>query len=176
MPLTSEDIIEAILRREGAAYTNNPADKGGPTKWGITQATLTRYLGRPASEQDVQQLTREVAVDIYRELYVSPITRILPDLPPRVLGLLVDSNVQHNPKRWQEWFQASVGATVDGAVGPETVEKWRQWRIAGLGADRLFYRVFGCRMRYYFKIIHDDPTQATFANGWANRLSEFLDP
>ncbi|EPA3167239.1 glycosyl hydrolase 108 family protein, partial [Yersinia enterocolitica] len=34
--MTKNDIFEAILGKEGE-YVNHPDDKGGPTRWGITQ-------------------------------------------------------------------------------------------------------------------------------------------
>ncbi|MBZ7417096.1 glycosyl hydrolase 108 family protein, partial [Klebsiella michiganensis] len=34
--MTADQIIEGILGKEGG-YVNNPNDKGGPTRWGITQ-------------------------------------------------------------------------------------------------------------------------------------------
>ena len=37
--MTDDDIIDGIIRREGSTYTNDPADPGGPTKYGITLAT-----------------------------------------------------------------------------------------------------------------------------------------
>ena len=39
--MTTEQVITDILRREGwPKYTNRAADKGGPTKGGITLETL----------------------------------------------------------------------------------------------------------------------------------------
>ena len=49
------DLIDDILRREGG-YVNHPADKGGPTNFGITQDTLSRYIGRQALISDVKNL------------------------------------------------------------------------------------------------------------------------
>ena len=42
--MTDSEIISAILVREGGGrYTDVPADRGGPTKYGITQAALAEY-------------------------------------------------------------------------------------------------------------------------------------
>nr|WP_222532573.1 glycosyl hydrolase 108 family protein [Azospirillum sp. 412522] len=44
----TEAIIDTILRREGwPRYTDRPSDRGGPTKGGITLATLTNWRKRP---------------------------------------------------------------------------------------------------------------------------------
>lgn len=41
---TVDEMIDAIIRREGG-YVNHPADRGGPTRYGITMATLSEELG-----------------------------------------------------------------------------------------------------------------------------------
>src|SRR5690606_41674791 len=38
-----ELIIDDIIRREGTAYTEHPSDRGGATKYGITQSTWDDY-------------------------------------------------------------------------------------------------------------------------------------
>ncbi len=40
--MTKDDIFNAILGKEGG-YVNHPDDKGGPTNWGITQATARAH-------------------------------------------------------------------------------------------------------------------------------------
>ena len=65
---TIEQILDDILRREGG-YVNHPADRGGPTNFGITAQTLGswRKLGRPATAAEVQALTEPEARAIYRQ-------------------------------------------------------------------------------------------------------------
>ena len=42
-----DDLIDDLIAREGG-FVDHPADKGGPTRWGITQAVARRhgYMGR----------------------------------------------------------------------------------------------------------------------------------
>lgn len=63
-------IIAGVLEREGCAYTDRPDDAGGPTKGGITLKTLSEYLGREASVEELQALTHDQEVAIYYHLYV----------------------------------------------------------------------------------------------------------
>ena len=60
----AERLIEELIEREGG-YVNHPRDKGGPTRFGITEAVARAhgYAGAMAL------LPREEAVAIYRRLY-----------------------------------------------------------------------------------------------------------
>jgi lysozyme family protein len=69
--VTDDAILDAILAHEGG-FVNHPHDPGRATNWGITQATLSEWIGRPASEHDVRNLTVGLARDIYRARYIRP--------------------------------------------------------------------------------------------------------
>src|SRR5947209_18798394 len=57
-------MIDALIEREGG-YVSNPADKGGPTCFGITEA-VARANGYSGP---MRQLPREEAAAIYKRLY-----------------------------------------------------------------------------------------------------------
>ncbi|MGN6622051.1 MAG: glycosyl hydrolase 108 family protein, partial [Sphingomonas sp.] len=59
-----DGLIDAVIAREGD-YVANSADRGGPTRFGITQA-VARQQGYPGN---MQALPRTQAVAIYRRLY-----------------------------------------------------------------------------------------------------------
>lgn len=64
--------VELVLKHEGSEYTDHPLDSGGPTKFGITLQTLVLARGLGASKEDIKNLTKEEAKEIYRRLYWSP--------------------------------------------------------------------------------------------------------
>ena len=43
--MTADQIIEDHSAKEGG-YVDHPSDKGGPTRWGITQTTARAWLHR----------------------------------------------------------------------------------------------------------------------------------
>ena len=63
-PVDVYALIDALIEREGG-YVNHPADKGGPTCFGITEA-VARAHGYSGS---MRQLPRDEAAAIYRRLY-----------------------------------------------------------------------------------------------------------
>ena len=62
--LDVDRLIDALIEREGG-YVDHPADKGGPTCFGITEAVARAHGYRGA----MRQLPREEAAAIYRRLY-----------------------------------------------------------------------------------------------------------
>ena len=53
--MTVEQLIEDVIAREGG-YVAHPADTGGPTKFGVTRATLSRWRGHHVTAAAVQAL------------------------------------------------------------------------------------------------------------------------
>ena len=169
-----EAMIDDVIRREGG-FTDHPADRGGPTNFGITQKTLARYLGRETTREDVRRLSRELAAEIYRRVYyLAP--RI--DTAPRsIRAFLFDSAVNHGPRRAVRFLQQVCNAagfgrlSVDGLMGPATrrqaaaaEKRMGPWLLAALAEERrMFYRL----------IVERDPSQRVFFKGWMNRLDEF---
>src|SRR5215467_5362605 len=66
---SSYDIcLRGALAHEGG-YTNNPADPGGPTNFGITLADYRKYVKSNADAADIRAMKVEDAKTIYREKY-----------------------------------------------------------------------------------------------------------
>lgn len=58
-------IDELVVREGNGKYTDAPKDSGGPTRWGITEATARAY----GYTGPMRELPREVAVYIYLARY-----------------------------------------------------------------------------------------------------------
>lgn len=159
-------IIDDIIRREGSKYTNHPADRGGPTKYGITLETLRRATNPYATANDVASLTEQQARAIYADLYVKPFEWI-DDEPLR--ELLVDCAVQHGVGRAVKFLQAALNVAVDGVAGQKTKAAYDDCRKIAV-----YRRVLAERIKFYGDIITHDPGQAVFAAGWMRRVAEFL--
>jgi len=53
-----DTIISTMIDRWEGGYSHHPADRGGPTKFGITAKTLADYLRRPVTAEAVRALPR----------------------------------------------------------------------------------------------------------------------
>ncbi len=143
------EIIEEILEREGG-YVNHPADKGGPTNFGITQKTLANYREHAVAVTDVQALTRKEAADIYEAMYVRPFIRFA--AAPKLMALVVDSAVQHGVSRVQGWLKA----------------------IPSPDPDANYRMLLQRRIQFYGEIVSANHEQAVFIKGWLNRVAKFV--
>ena len=178
--MTDTEVIDGILRREGRVYTNRAADRGGPTKFGITQATLSRWRRKPVTAEDVRNLTEAEARAIYMVEYVQPWQWVTDD---ELRALLVDWGVTSGFSRPARALQTVIGAAVDGITGPETQRLTRA--ALEKDADGLYADVLAARMRFYVDIALNDPPlrvllsvnptmQIHNLRGWLNRCAEFI--
>jgi lysozyme family protein len=169
-----EQMIDDVIRREGG-FVNHPQDRGGPTNFGITQSTLSRHLGRPATIEDVRRLDPAIAREIYCQTYFE--RPRIGQLPVRIQPFVFDAAVNHGPARAIRFVQqvcnvAGFGPlAVDGACGPLT------GRVAAAAervmGDWLLAALVEERRNFYFALVEREPGQRVFLNGWLNRLAEF---
>ncbi len=174
-----DHLITAILKAEGwDAYTNHPADKGGPTKWGITLAAWEGYVGTPVLAADVKEITEQQARAFYAVEYI--IKPGFDDLPPMIQDVVVDSGVNSGVRIASKWVQRAVKAKQDGRIGPQTLKA-----VSLVSPDAIYLRVLAYRIKLYGRLVTHGKQlkaakaagfrlQAEFASGWNNRAAGFL--
>jgi lysozyme family protein len=174
--LTDDDIITDVLRREGIAFTNDPADHGGPTKYGITLRDLRTWRNSLAvTAVDVEELTESEARAIYRKRYIADpgFDRIDDEW---LRAFLVDSGVLQGPRNAIKFLQRALGVYVDGVIGPVTLAA-----VAQANTQPLRKAVIRERIQHLVACaIVDVPqdivrsTNLKFLRGWLNRVTSFL--
>lgn len=171
---TVDDLIDDVLRREGG-YSDQPADRGGPTKYGVTQKTLSAWLGRPAAVDEVREMEESTAREIYEKNYYR--APALDTLPERIRPFLFDCSVNHGPGRAVMFLQKAVNTAgfgpvaVDGEVGSQTRQAVER-ADAEMGS-RLVNALVDERKAFYANLIAGDSSQAVFERGWMARAEEF---
>lgn len=170
---TPHEMIDDILAREGG-FVNHPADRGGPTNFGVTQATLSSWHGREATIDDVRSLTIDEARDIYRtNYYVGPKIDKLPNL---IQPLVFDMSINHGPGTAIKLFQRvmnehGITCEVDGGIGDETIG-CAQTTVDQFGSELINFLV-DKRIQFYHQIVEKNPSQEVFLKGWLKRANEF---
>ncbi|HEX8442863.1 MAG TPA: glycosyl hydrolase 108 family protein [Allosphingosinicella sp.] len=127
-----DDLIDEVIGREGG-YSNHPADRGGATRWGVTERVARAHGYRG----DMRSFPRDEAVAIYRRIYwIRPGLDRVAEHAPRIAAELIDTGVNMGPDTAAGFVQRALnalnrGATdypdiaVDRKIGPRTLEALR---------------------------------------------------
>lgn len=155
-----ESLIEGVVDREGG-FVDDPVDRGGATKFGITQKTLQSARGGKVSKEDVKGLTKAEAGDIYREeFYIKP---KIDQLPDSIKEQVFDFAVNSGPGNAIKAIQKLAGVKADGVIGPQTIKAVEEVRPSD---------ILTARLEFFARIVERDPKQAKFLRGWNKRAIE----
>jgi lysozyme family protein len=148
-----------VLRYEGG-YSDHPSDPGGATNLGITRAVLSDWLGRPATKAEVRNLQTETAAAIYRARYWDACR--CDELPAGLDLAVFDCAVNQGVGRAARFLQESVGVSIDGKIGPQTLAAARAAHPAELLREFMARRMnaYGLLTKLF----------AVFGLGWSRRL------
>lgn len=170
-----DQMIRDVLVREGG-YIDHPSDRGGPTNYGITQKTLSRYYGRAATTAEVKALSIDVAEEIYKRNYFYGPS--IDSLDETLQPFIFDSAVNHGPRRAIKFLQSVCNQagcdprlSEDGAIGPNT-RRGINWALKEMG-DTFLEALIEERKNFYLVIVAARPSQKIFLEGWMNRIKEF---
>lgn len=185
-----EKIFELTSRYEGdSSFTNHPADRGGPTAYGIALNTfvLPQIKADPSLKswfdknkdgkvdaEDIKLLTRRDAKLLYYNFFWAPmrLDEIVED-DIREAFLIFDASLNHGRAGAAKLVQKTLYALglikksdIDGVFGPFT-------RKNVVEADyEDFIREFQKqRTKYYHDIVASRPANRVFLRGWLNRVA-----
>ncbi|HDX4057235.1 TPA: peptidoglycan-binding protein [Citrobacter freundii] len=157
-----------VLQFEGG-YVNDPTDKGGETKYGISDMRdgvadgMTDVSGDGKPDTRIRDLTVDQAGQIYFRDYWLP--AFCTEWPDGISLFMFDSAVQHGVKKAVQMLQDVAGVAADGIVGAKT-----RAAVASFDPHYLLTRLLLRRSRYYADIIKANASQGKYLNGWFNRL------
>ena len=154
--------LEMLLSHEGG-FVNHPEDPGGITNLGVTKKVYDEWTGSESTEQEMRDLTPEDVAPIYKKNYWD---RVKGDsLPSGLDWACFDWAVNSGSGRPAKAVQRAVGATQDGAIGPQTLGL-----IMEKDPEEIINYVYGVR-QYFYKSLK---TFETFGRGWTRRNKETL--
>lgn len=170
-----EKEIDKLIEREGG-FVNDPLDNGGATKYGITQRTLTLWRGREVSVDDVKNLEKREAHEIYYAWYY--IKPGINSLPPAIQPIMLDMAVNPGPSRAIKFLQDVLNAfgyyevRIDGKLGPKTISAANgAWHHLG---HQLIVSLVNRRVIFYEGCVRANASQRRFLGGWIARAESFL--
>ena len=153
------ECLKLVLHHEGG-YVNHPKDPGGETNMGVTKRVYEEFGGT----KDMKDLEFEdVMQSIKRIIGIELKQMTFPGLDLCVF----DFGVNAGTGRAAKYLQSLVGATADGAIGPNTLKTVEVYvQIEGIEATIEAYQKN--RQGYYEKL----KTFETFGRGWTRRTNE----
>lgn len=147
-----DDAFAKICGIEGD-YSDNPADRGGPTRYGITQAVARAngYMG------DMSQLPLEFAKRIARTEYWDKFQ--CDQFDPRIGYLVFDA--VYNGGHPAQWLQSAAKVPIDGVIGAQTIAA-----VRSVEPIRIMALFNATHLRYYASL-----KNCAFDDGWMNRIA-----
>lgn len=134
-------------------HSNDPADKGGDTWFGISRNAHPDMPWPP---------TRDQAIARYRERYWDACRC---DEMDEVLAVLTfDAAVQHGTTQAIKFLQRTLGVQDDGIIGRQTLRAAQQEPINAI------FDFLSHRGRFYAEIYVSNTSQRRFLRGWMRRL------
>lgn len=178
---TVASVINKLIEREGG-YSDNPADRGGKTRWGVTEAVARAhgYMG------DMKEIPQETAFNIYLDaFYVGPWFNRVSTISFVIAIELLDCGVNSGPPIAAAFLQRTLNAfnnqakmypdvVADGHIGPVTLTALSAFlKLRGLEGEGVLLRAMQClRGAHYIELAEKNPSQETFVYGWLkNRVA-----
>lgn len=181
--MSGEDIFRRAfafsMREEGGdAYTDDPRDPGGPTKYGVALRYNRECIPDKDGDgdidaDDVKLLEEADALTLYRERYWTPAG--CDALPGALAFMYADMVYNPGPGAAPRLLQRAcneLGAalSVDGRPGPRTLEAIRGLERAGR-LEELLTALADERLRYY----QSRRGWPTYGRGWTARTRRCLE-
>lgn len=173
-------LIDNIIAIEGD-YSNHPADRGGPTRWGVTEAVARThgYAG------DMRHFPHSEAAAIYKRNYwLRPGFDKINAHAPRLAEELFDTGINMGPAIAAGFLQRALNALnrngqdfadiqTDRKIGPQTIGALKQFlKKRGDGGETVLLKaVEALQGERYIKLAEQRPANEAFLYGWlANRI------
>lgn len=173
--MDATNLIEDVIDREGG-YVDHPADRGGPTCFGITQA-VARAEGY---DGPIRELPRSFAATLYRRRYwQAPAFDRVALRAPALAAELFDTGVNMGPAVAATFLQRVLNALnreqrdwadimVDGNIGAKTLHALDTLLATrGPAAETVLIRAINALQgERYLRLAELRPANEAFLYGW----------
>ena len=155
LPTYFIDCVDLVLKDEGG-YVNDPADRGGETKYGISK--------RAYPNENIKDLSIDRARSIYRRDYWD--RSRCQELPEEIRYIHFDTSINMGIRMATKLLQRAGGVTDDGMFGSDTLKAAVNVTLERYAHERLLQ---------YNDLVKQRPDNAKFLKGWTNRVNRILE-
>ena len=161
-----ETCIDHVFENEGI-LSDDPVDRGGLTKYGVTISTYKKYWkdkGEEKTDDDLRKATKAEVLEIYRQNFWEP-SRV-EQLPKEIRMTYFDMVVNHGQGNAVRILQKAINLgrisliSEDGLIGKNTISHAKKVSRDKLQASRALF---------YANLIARRPQQEKFWLGWYRR-------
>ena len=167
-----EQALNYTFANEGG-FSNDAADHGGATRYGITVADASKWRRRAVSVAEMKAFPIEEAKAIYKAWYWD--TMHLDEvIHPGIATAMFDIGVVRGigvPPRYAQEICGKHGLplVIDGHIGPATINALNSIN------QGIFIKDFAAMAEQGFRnIVAANSSQAVFLRGWTNRARRLL--
>ncbi len=174
--MSIDTYLDALIKREGG-YVNNPNDRGGATKYGITEAVARNY-GYKGSMKDLPMITAKAIY--FKNYWSTPRFDQINTLSPMVAEELLDTGVNCGTGFAKPTLQRALNLlnnngkggwsdlAVDGIYGNATMTALKVYLSKrGREGEQTLVRVLNILQgQRYIDICERNPSQEQFFYGW----------
>lgn len=160
------ELYAPTLKKWEGGWSNNPADKGGPTMMGVTLNTYRQYFGKNKTANDLRNISNAEWTKIMKTYWDN--CRADEIKNQSVAELIVDWHINAGTQPLKQ-IQGILGVVQDGIFGPKTIAA-----INSFNQECLHCKIKKARKAYYENVVRKTPSQAVFLKGWYNRADSFV--
>jgi len=155
-----EILFKYILLVEGG-YSNHKNDRGGKTKYGITQAVAKNY--------GIEDLTIEQAKEIYYKKYylknkLDKVDNV--KIALSIFDFVVNSGLYGIRKAQQALKELGYKITIDGVIGEQTLKY-----LNLVNENKFLAKYHELQIKFYNTLANSKTSQKVFLKGWLNRVN-----
>ena len=158
-----EKIFDYLIKVEGG-YSNDKNDKGGKTKYGITEEDARDF----GYKGDMQDLTKDFAKNIYLKKYYlgNKLDKVVNDkVALSVCDFIVNGGAWGAKKAQAALNELGFDLRVDGILGKKSLAALNE-----VDENKFLEKYHDLQRRYYRVIVANKPSQKVFLKGWLNRV------
>ena len=158
-----EKIFDYLLKVEGG-YSNDKYDKGGKTKYGITEEDARDF----GYKGDMQDLTKDFAKNIYLKKYYlgNKLDKVVNDkVALSVCDFIVNGGAWGAKKAQAALNELGFDLRVDGILGEKSLAALNE-----VDENKFLEKYHDLQRRYYRVLAANKPSQKKFLTGWLNRV------
>ena len=167
-----QNYITLLLKGEGASFVDEPNDKGGATKMGVTLNTWKKVGYDKDNDgdidvKDLKLITKDDVINKVLKPYYWDKWKANEINNQSIANILVDW--LWTSGKWGIILpQKILNVKPDGIVGKITLDAINNYQDQRL----LFNKLWNRRLKQFQDIVKKDPSQKKFLRGWTNRLQD----